>query len=113
MPLPRNCLIHLEPVVESASGSHSMDIPHKQVLTTYPLAIKKGQARVHVRNPIPWHAKTEEIKCPKCEAVFIVDEGFPKVLQALEAQHKNQEEHPDFIPSEPTWTKLCECDCGR
>ena len=91
----------------------TMDKPHKQVVTVYPLAIKKGQTRVHVRNPIPWHSKNEQIKCPKCEAVFIVDEGFQKLLRKLEAQHKNQEQHPDFIPSDPNWARLCECDCGR
>lgn len=91
----------------------AMDRPHKQVVTVYPLAIKKGQTRVHVRNPIPWHSKKEEIKCPKCDAVFIVDEGFQKLLGMLEAQHKNRQQHPDFISSDPNWTRLCECDCGR
>lgn len=91
-----------------------MDEPHKQVVTTYPVAIKSGQTRVHVKNERPWHAKSEEVKCPKCETVFIVTDGFPKalLLEALEVQHKNQEVHPDFIPSEPTWTRVIECDCG-
>lgn len=91
-----------------------MDKPHKQVVTTYPVAIKFGQARVHVQNPIPWHAKSEAIQCPKCETVFIVTEGFPKpqLLAELETQHKNQKTHPDVIPSHPTWTTVTECDCG-
>jgi hypothetical protein len=91
-----------------------VDKPHQQVVTTYPVAIKSGQARVHVQNPNPWHAKSEAVKCPKCETVFIVDESFPKaqLLEALERQHKNQEAHPDFIPSEPIWTTVSECNCG-
>lgn len=91
-----------------------MDKLHKQVVTTYPVAIKFGQARVHVQNPIPWHAKSEAIQCPKCETVFIVTEGFskPQLLAELETQHKNQETHPDVIPSDPTWTTVTECDCG-
>lgn len=90
-----------------------MDKPHQQVVTTYPVAIKSGQAPVHVQSPIPWHAKSENVKCPKCETIFIVTEGFPKaqLLEALEMQHKNQEAHPDLIPSEPTWTTVTECDC--
>ncbi len=91
-----------------------MDKPHKQVITTYPVAIKSGQRRVHVQNPIPWNAHSEKVKCPKCETVFIVTKGFPKgqLLEELETQHKNQKTHPDFIPSEPTWTAVRECDCG-
>ncbi len=91
-----------------------MDKQHKQVITTYPVAIKFGQAQIHVQNPIPWHAKSEAVKCPKCEKVFIVTDGFPKaqLLEALETQHKNQEAHPDFIPAEPTWTSVTECSCG-
>jgi hypothetical protein len=69
---------------------------------------------VHVNNDGSGHAKSEKVKCPKCETVFFVDEGLPKaqLLEVLETQHKNQEEHPDFIPSEPTWTKVTECDCA-
>jgi hypothetical protein len=90
-----------------------MDRPHKQVITTYPVAIKSGQSRVHVQNQIPWQAKSETVRCPKCETVFIVTEGYPKaqLLAELETQHKNQKMHPDFIPSEPTWTTVTECDC--
>jgi hypothetical protein len=92
-----------------------MDKPHKQIVTTYPVAIKSGQTRVHVPNPYPWHTKSENVKCPKCETVFIATEGFPRaqLLDALETQHKNQETHPDFIPSQPTWTSVTDCDCGR
>jgi hypothetical protein len=91
-----------------------MDKPHKQVRTTYPVAIKSGQGLVHVPNPIPWHATDEHVKCPRCETVFIMTEGFPKaqLLAALEAQHKEEEEHPDVIPSEPNWTSIADCDCG-
>ena len=91
-----------------------MDKPHKQVITTDPVAIKFGQARLHVQNPIPWLAKGEPLKCPKCETVFFVSEGFPKaqLLNALETQHENQEPHPDLIPSEPTRTRILGCDCG-
>jgi hypothetical protein len=90
-----------------------MDKPHKQVITTYPVAIKHGQGRLHVPNPIPWHAQSEAIKCPKCETVFMVTSGFPRVqlLEALEKQHKNQEEHPDLIPCALEWTRIAECDC--
>jgi hypothetical protein len=91
-----------------------MDKPHKQVLTSYPVAIKSGQGHVHVRSPIPWHAKDELVKCPQCETVFIMTVGFPKaqLLAELETQHKNNEEHPDVIPSEPNWTTITDCDCG-
>lgn len=91
-----------------------MDNPHKQVVTTYPVAIKFGQARVHVQNPIPWHANSQGFQCPQCETIFIVTEGFPKaqLLAALESQHKNEEIHPDVIPSEPIWTTIADCRCG-
>jgi hypothetical protein len=91
-----------------------MDKPHKKVVTTYPVAIRFGQARVHVQNLMPWHANSEVVKCPKREVVFIVSEGFPeaKLLEALETHHKNQEPHPDSIPSEPSWTIVAECNCG-
>jgi hypothetical protein len=90
-----------------------MDKPHMQVITTYPVAIKSGQGRLHVPNLIPWHARSEAIKCPKCETVFIVTEGFPRVqfLEALENQHEKKEEHPDYIPSAPDWTHTSVCDC--
>jgi hypothetical protein len=90
-----------------------MDKQHRQIVTTYPVAIKSGQKRVHVRNPYPWHANSEDVNCPKCGTAFIVTQGFPKaqLLEALEAQDKNHQEHPDFIPSEPNWTSLTDCDC--
>jgi hypothetical protein len=90
-----------------------MDKPHKQVVTTYPVAIKHGQGRVHLPNPIPWHAQSETIRCPTCETAFIVSVEFPKAqfLDALERHHKNQEGHPDFIPFAPEWTSIADCDC--
>jgi hypothetical protein len=92
-----------------------MDKPHKQVITTYAVAIRFGQGRVHVpiRHLIPHHAKSEAVKCPMCETVFIVTDGFPRVqfLETLETQHKNKETHPDVIPSEAAWTRVAECDC--
>ena len=92
-----------------------MDVPHKQVMTTYPIALKFGQTRLHVPDPIPWHAHSENIQCPECETRFIVTSGFPKaeLLETLEKHHKNKEEHPDLIPSAPEWTSICECRCGR
>ena len=91
-----------------------MDKPHKQVITIYPVALIYGQGRLHVANPIPWHAQSEAVKCPKCEAVFIVTAGFPKVqfLEILEKQHQQQQTHPDLIPSAPEWTNISDCDCG-
>ena len=92
-----------------------MDKPHKQVVTSYPVAIKYGQSRLHVASPIPWHAQSEYVKCPKCDVVYIVTVGYPRVelLQTLEKQHAGQKEHPDYIPSAPDWTHDAACDCGR
>lgn len=91
-----------------------MEKLHKQVVTTYPVAIKHGQGRLHVQDPIPWHVRCEHIKCPQCETIFIVTDGFPKVqfLEELARQHKVQEQHPDCIPSAPDWTRIVECDCA-
>jgi len=91
-----------------------MDKPHKQVITTYPVAIKSGQSRLHVASPIPWHARCENVKCPDCETVFIVSDGFPKaqLLESLKKQHNNKEEHPDHIASAPEWTRITDCACG-
>ena len=91
-----------------------VDKPHKQVVTTYPVAIRFGQARVHVQNPIPWHAQSEGVQCSKCEVIFIVTDGFPKaqLIAELEKHHKDNKTHPDVIPSDPTWTTITECDCG-
>lgn len=90
-----------------------MDKPHKQLITTYPVAIRNSQSRLHIPNPIPWHAQSEYIKCPKCDAIFIVTNGFPKVelLKALEKQHDNHTAHPDYIASAPEWTRETVCDC--
>jgi hypothetical protein len=90
-----------------------MDKAHKQVVTTYPVALKYGQGRLHVPNPIPWHAQTEAVRCPNCETIFLLTSGFPKLqfFEALEKQHKNNEQHPDFIPSAPEWTRIEDCDC--
>jgi hypothetical protein len=91
-----------------------MDKPHKQVVTTHPVAIKKGQTRLHVAEEHPWHRKpTELVSCPNCEVVFIATEDFPKaqLLADLQKQHDRKENHPDYIPSQPAWTHTGDCDC--
>jgi len=102
------------PEIPSRRGG-VMEVPHKQVVTTYPVAIRSGQRRVHVPNPIPWHAKSEAVQCSECETVFIVTEGFPKarLLEALHKHHERGQGHPDYIASEPDWTHVSDCDCGR
>jgi len=92
-----------------------MDAKHKQVITTYPVALKYGQGRLHVANPIPWHAHSETVQCPECETLYILSGGFPKVqfLETLKKQHQNKQEHPDLIPSAPEWTSISDCTCGR
>jgi hypothetical protein len=91
-----------------------MDKPHKQVITTYPVAIKKGQGRLHVIPYGTWHRREESLKCPECETSFVLTDGFPKdqVLAVLKKQHENQEEHPDYIPSAPEWQHVEDCDCN-
>lgn len=91
-----------------------MNRPHKRVITTYPVAIKNKQGRVHVPDPIPWHINSEAVQCPECDAVYILTSGFSKVqfLQTLREQHQRNESHPDFIPSAPEWTRVSDCDCG-
>jgi len=93
-----------------------MDKPHQQVVTTYPVAIKEGQGRIHVpaSDIIPWHHASEKIKCPNCESTYIVNTEYPKVdfLAALERHHKNNQEHPDYVASAPEWTRLEDCTCG-
>lgn len=81
-----------------------MDKPHKQLITTYPVAIKSGQTRVHIPNPIPWHAFCEYIRCPKCDTIFVVTSGFPRIelLRALENQHENPGQHSDYIAAFPS-----------
>lgn len=90
-----------------------MDMPHKQVITSYPVAIRSGQSRLHVPNPIPWHAHSEAIKCPKCDVIYIVTSGFPRIdfLTAVEKHHTDKKEHPDLIPSAPEWTRVADCTC--
>lgn len=90
-----------------------MEALHKQVITTYPVAIKSGQRRVHIPNPIPWHLRSESVRCPECETVFIVTEGFPRdqFSEALKRQHERGEEHPDYIASAPEWTTVADCKC--
>jgi len=102
------------PEIPSRRGG-IMEEPHNQVVTTYPVAIKSGQQRVHVPMPIPWHAKSETVQCSECETVFIATEGFPKtrLLESLHKQHERGQGHPDYIASEPEWTHVSECDCGR
>jgi len=91
-----------------------MDKPHKQVITTYPVALKYGQSRLHVASPIPWHASSEAVKCPQCEIFYIVTSGFPrdKLFEALKEHHDKKQQHPDLIPSAPEWTRIEECTCG-
>jgi hypothetical protein len=91
-----------------------MDKLHKQVVTTYPVAIKSGQSRLRVASPIPWHARCENMKCPDFETVFIVTDGFPKVqfLETLNKHHEIKIQHPNYIASEPEWTKIADCACG-
>jgi hypothetical protein len=95
-----------------------MDAKHKRVTTTYPVAIKHGQGRVHVPDPFPWHAFTEAVKCLECETVYIVSadsvKGIPtaKVLEAMKEQHKSKQKHPDYITFDPDWTKVSDCNCS-
>jgi hypothetical protein len=91
-----------------------MDKPHKQVITTYPIALKYGQSRLHVPNPIPWHTIAEAVKCEACEAVYVLTGGFPKVqfLQTMKEQHEKKQEHPDLIAYAPEWTRTENCGCG-
>src|SRR5580692_4954223 len=93
-------------------GIHVMNKPHKRVTTTYPVAIKHGQGRVHVPDPIPWHVHNEHVQCPECDIIFILTGGFPKVqfLETLRKQHQDKELLPDFIPSAPEWTQVSDCD---
>lgn len=90
-----------------------MEKPHKRVITTYPVAIKHGQGRIHVPDPIPWHVLSEHVQCPHCDTIYILTVGFPKVqfLETLRKQHESKQSHPDFIPSAPEWTKVSDCDC--
>ena len=108
-----SCLIQGPPALNGEALQ--MDKPHNQVVTTYPVAIKYGQARLHVANPIPWHAFSEAMKCPDCETIYIVTDGFPKMqfLQTVKKHHENKQAHPDHIASDPNWTKIDSCDCGR
>ena len=91
-----------------------MDKQHKQVITTSPVAIKSGQGRVHVPNPIPWHPDGGAVKCPKCETIYVLTQGFPTkmLLDALEAQHKRGQQHPDYFASDPAFTRTEDCDCS-
>jgi hypothetical protein len=91
-----------------------METPHKQVVTTHPVAIKSGQRRVHIPNPIPWHAKSDVVQCPECDTAFIVTQGFSKthLLETLIRQHEQGEDHPDYIASAPEWTSVADCACG-
>jgi hypothetical protein len=92
-----------------------MDKPHKQVVTSYPVAIKYGQGRIHVENPIPWHAHCEVVQCPKCDIAFVATSGFPKLdlMKALAKDHADKKDHSDYIPSAPEWTHVQDCGCSR
>lgn len=94
-----------------------MDKPHKQVVTTYPVAIRKGQGQVHVLNERPFHAFSQTIKCPTCAAEFIVasdskDFSPADFLTALAKHHTAQQgQHLYYIASAPEWTSIADCDC--
>ncbi len=91
-----------------------MDKPHNQVVATSPVAIKSGQTRIHVSDSHhPWHRFVESVQCPECDAVYIVTVGFPmkQFLETLKNQHKNKEEHPDYIASDPEFTNVSDCGC--
>lgn len=92
-----------------------MDAKHKQVVTSYPVAVKWEQTRLHVANPIPWHARAEIVQCSDCETRYLVTDGFPRTqfLNALKEHHQKTQPHPDCIPSEPNWTRIEDCNCGR
>jgi hypothetical protein len=93
-----------------------MNAKHKRVVTTSPVAIKNGQARVHIPDPIPWHAFAQAVKCPECETVYIVAAdsslGIPtvKLLEVVKEQHKNNQEHPDYIAFSIVSTTDCDCE---
>lgn len=91
-----------------------MDKPHKQVIASSPVAIKSGQTRIHVSDSHhPWHRFVESVECPECDVVYIVTVGFPmeQFLETLKKQHKNKEDHPDHIASEPAFTNVSDCGC--
>ena len=90
-----------------------MDKPHKEVITTHPVAIKSGQPRVHVLSSLQWQAASEKVKCPMCETVYIMPIDFPKaqLVEALETQHRSREDHPDFISNQPGFLRVAECNC--
>jgi hypothetical protein len=96
-----------------------MDEPHKQLVTTSPVALKKGQSRLHIADEHPWHRIADTVECPKCETVFILtglETGrFPKeqLLALLEKHHEDSESHPDFIASDPAFTDIADCDCQK
>jgi hypothetical protein len=109
------CSQHRPPSAKgTAAAGKIMETPHKQVMTTYPVAIKSGQRKVHIQSPIPWHATSEIVKCPNCSDEFIMTAGFPKnrLLDEFAAHHKSQRPHPEVIPSEPVWTSIADCHCG-
>jgi hypothetical protein len=91
-----------------------MDKPHKQVVATSPVAIKSGQTRIHVSDSHhPWHRFVESVHCPDCETVYIVTTGFStkQFLETLKKHHKDKEEHPDYIASDPEFTSVSACGC--
>src|ERR1700688_252058 len=90
-----------------------MDKHHKQVMTTSDVAIKAGQTRVHVpaRAMHPWLREVENIKCPNCDASYLVFAKFPQpaLNDILTDHHTNKRDHPDVIPSTTFW-HLEDCD---
>lgn len=91
-----------------------MDAEHKQVVTTYPVAIRSGQTRIHIP-----HGESQgiegELTCPDCPTTFIVVGDFSTdiLLAQLAHQHKNGRSHPDYIPAKPEWTSVVDCKCGK
>jgi hypothetical protein len=100
---------------DRAQAEKIMETPHKQVVTSYPIAIKSGQRRIHVREERPFHAFVRPVKCPDCSTVFIADRELSDqdVLDALAKHHHAKVDHPDYIASQPVWTQIEDCECGR
>jgi hypothetical protein len=91
-----------------------MDKPHKQVMTTSPVAINLGQGRLHVADEHRGDRENEIVHCPDCETFFVLTGKFPKemFLETMKANHKKKEGHPDLIPSAPAWTSIIDCSCN-
>lgn len=88
-----------------------MDKPHQKIVSTYPIAIKNGQPRIHV----PTYFGSYKVRCPNCDTTYAASCDFPLVelLDAFKVHHRGKIEHPDYIASEPSFTSLEYCDCDR